>query len=233
MMTPATFAVGLATGLAAGTIIGVERQWRQRMAGLRTNALVAGGAALFVLLSGAFADSSPSRIAAQVVTGVGFLGAGVIMRNGFTVTGINTAATLWCSAAVGSLAGAGLHLYALAAAVAIVAVNVVLRNLARRLDRQPGSGDEVSAAWRIETTVDEPHDGHVRAMLLQAVQTLDGARLRAVDSLGVDGRVRIRADLAGAGVPTTALEQVVARIGLEPAVVSTSWRRLEHPAGEA
>jgi putative Mg2+ transporter-C (MgtC) family protein len=227
MMSPVTFALGLSTGLAAGILIGVERQWRQRMAGLRTNALVAAGAALFVMLSGTFADTSPSRIAAQVVTGVGFLGAGVIMRNGMTVTGINTAATLWCSAAVGCLAGAGQYGYALSAAVAVVAVNVIVRDLARRLDRQPGSGEELTDTWRIETTIADPHDGHVRALLLHAVQAVDGASLHAMDTTDISGQVRIRADLTGTRVPTAALEQVVARIGLEPAVVNTSWRRLD------
>lgn len=90
-----------AIALALGALIGAERQWHQRMAGLRTNALVALGAALFelyaVLLEGSNAVD-PTRIAAYVVSGVGFLGAGVILRDGVNVRGINTAATVWCSA---------------------------------------------------------------------------------------------------------------------------------------
>jgi putative Mg2+ transporter-C (MgtC) family protein len=99
--------------LVLGAVIGLERQWRQRMAGLRTNALVALGAALFelfaVLLTGQH-GVDPTRIAAYVVSGVGFLGAGVILRDGVNIRGINTAATIWCSAAVGVLARGGLHL---------------------------------------------------------------------------------------------------------------------------
>lgn len=229
-MTPLHFALGLGTGLLAGTLIGVERQWRQRMAGLRTHTLVAAGAALFVMLSSAFADTSPSRIAAQVVSGIGFLGAGVIMRDGFTITGINTAATLWCSAAVGCLAGAGQHGYALAGAAAIVAVNTILRAVAHRMDRHPGSGDELSDTYRIETILDTAHDGHIRALLLQSLQTVQGAQLQAVDSTQINGRTRIRADLTGTRVQATALEHVVSRIGLEPAVTTTSWRRIDnHP----
>jgi putative Mg2+ transporter-C (MgtC) family protein len=103
-----------------GTVIGFERQYRARMAGLRTNALVAVGATLFVLLSangfsGATAD--PTRVAAQIVSGIGFLGAGVILRDGLNLRGLNTAATLWCSAAVGALAGAGMFTVALAGTV--------------------------------------------------------------------------------------------------------------------
>src|SRR6202044_1494515 len=105
--------LGFATLL--GACIGVERQWRQRMAGLRTNTLVAIGAASFVIFEGLFPDDgSPTRVAAQVVSGIGFLGAGIIFREGLHVTGLNTAATLWCSAAVGLLAGSGHPLHAAA-----------------------------------------------------------------------------------------------------------------------
>lgn len=116
-------------------VIGAERQWRKKLAGMRTMTLVSLGACLFVLLSTFIeADSSPSRIAAQVVSGIGFLAGGVILRDGFSVTGINTAATLWCSAAVGSLIGAGFILEGAACAVIIMLVNVFLRNLSYKFD---------------------------------------------------------------------------------------------------
>jgi putative Mg2+ transporter-C (MgtC) family protein len=102
----------LRVGVAAllGAMIGLERQVPQRLAGLRTNALVSIGAAAFVALAAATpAESSPTRVAAQVVSGIGFLGAGVIFREGLTVRGLNTAATLWCCGAVGSLAGSGMY----------------------------------------------------------------------------------------------------------------------------
>jgi hypothetical protein len=96
------FAARAALALVLGACIGAERQWRQRGAGLRTNALVALGAALFeglaVVIEGEH-GADPTRIAAYIVSGVGFLGGGVILRHGMTVTGINTAATIWCSAA--------------------------------------------------------------------------------------------------------------------------------------
>ena len=84
-----------------GTLIGVERQYRQRNAGLRTNILVAVGAAAFTVLSYSMTTGSgdPSRVAAQIVSGIGFLGGGLILKDGFTVRGLNTAATIWCSRA--------------------------------------------------------------------------------------------------------------------------------------
>src|SRR6201990_3279989 len=95
-----------------GACIGFERQWRQRLAGLRTNTLVALGAASFVVFSGLVpGDNSPTRVAAQLVSGIGFLGAGLIFKEGLSVRGLNTAATLWCSAAVGLLAGEGMGLH--------------------------------------------------------------------------------------------------------------------------
>src|SRR4051812_4154057 len=95
---------------ALGAAIGIEREIRQKPAGLRTNILIALGSALFVTVSIAFAttDGTPDRIAAQVVTGIGFLGGGAILRSGTSVHGMTTAATIWVNAAVGMAAGAGL-----------------------------------------------------------------------------------------------------------------------------
>src|SRR6516225_3405891 len=107
-MSLAQFVLDIGAAILMGVTIGLERQFGQHTAGLRTNALVCVGAALFVSLSGLTADTnSPTRIASYVVSGIGFLGGGVILREGMSVKGMNTAATLWCSAAVGSLAGAG------------------------------------------------------------------------------------------------------------------------------
>src|ERR1700722_15434038 len=98
-MDSSTFALRIGFALLLGALIGLERQWRQHTAGLRTNTLVCLGAALFVSLAPLIGQPSEStRDAAQVVSGIGFLGGGVILREGFTVRGMNTAATLWCSA---------------------------------------------------------------------------------------------------------------------------------------
>jgi putative Mg2+ transporter-C (MgtC) family protein len=119
-------------GVLSG-IIGFERETRHKAAGLRTHMLVAMGAALFTILSGsAFDQGDPSRIAAQVVTGVGFLGAGAIFRSGANVHGLTTAAGLWAVAAIGMAAGAGLELGALVATALGVVVLVALRVVEHR-----------------------------------------------------------------------------------------------------
>ena len=125
---------GLVAASLLGASIGFERQWRGHPAGLHTDALVALGAAAYVIVGVLVTDSSGSaRIAGQVVTGVGFLCAGVIMHQGATVRGINTAATVWCSAAVGLLAGFGMILWAAVATLFVVLTNVTLHYVENRL----------------------------------------------------------------------------------------------------
>jgi putative Mg2+ transporter-C (MgtC) family protein len=140
-------ALHLLAALACGALIGFERQWRQRNAGLRTHTLVALGAATFVVFAAQFANENPTRVAAQVVSGRGFLGAGVIWKEGANVRGLNTAATLWCSGAVGLLAGAGSWPQAAFAVVLIASVNLVLRPLTALIDRQPVESAEIESYY--------------------------------------------------------------------------------------
>lgn len=125
------FTLRLLTGLAAGLAVGIEREWQNKPAGLRTNTLVATGAALFVLLSINIAETYSkatdiTRIIGQIVTGIGFLGAGIIFREGSDIRGLTTAATVWCSAAVGCFAGAGFYIETLIGVAAIITINLLL-----------------------------------------------------------------------------------------------------------
>jgi putative Mg2+ transporter-C (MgtC) family protein len=140
--------LNLLAAAGLGTAIGFERQWRQRLAGLRTNTLVALGAATFILFGRLAGDmDSAARVGAQVVSGIGFLGAGVIFKEGLNVRGLNTAATLWCSAAVGLLAGIGFIGYAALCAALVVGSNVLLRPLVRVINRQPMDDTEVDRTY--------------------------------------------------------------------------------------
>lgn len=126
----------LTMAFVLGGVIGLERQLHQRMAGLRTNILVSTGAAMFCLMSYFFpVQGEVLRIPAQVVAGIGFLGAGVIMKEGLTIRGLDTAATLWCSAGVGSLCGMGLWRQAIAGTGLILFTNSVLRPLMEKIHR--------------------------------------------------------------------------------------------------
>lgn len=126
------------TAFILGALIGFERQYRQRTAGLRTNVLVALGAAIFVDIAISLHGTDGAvRVIAYVVSGIGFLGAGVIMRQEGNIHGLNTAATLWCSAAVGAAAGADLILEAVLATLFILAANTLLRPIVQAIDRRP------------------------------------------------------------------------------------------------
>ncbi|MGW5940138.1 MgtC/SapB family protein [Streptomyces celluloflavus] len=230
-------AANIGAGLGFGAIIGLERQWRARMAGLRTNALVAAGSALFVLLSqyGFVAATSStgydgSRVAAQIVSGIGFLGAGVIMRDGLSVRGLNTAATLWCSAAVGALAGTGLYIVAALGTAGVVGANLVLRPLGRRMDREPSGGAEVVTDYYFEAVCTEPEEAHIRALVVQAVAR-PGFRLRAVHSQDAEtaGKVTVAAELSTERRDDSLLEEAVSRLSLEPAVSAVSWAVVNNP----
>jgi putative Mg2+ transporter-C (MgtC) family protein len=113
----------LAAGL--GAAVGLEREYRRKPAGLRTNILIALGSAMFTIISIqlGYAGGTPDRIAAQVVTGMGFLGGGAILRSGNSIHGMTTAATIWVNAAIGMAAGAGE--FALAAVVAVITLVVL------------------------------------------------------------------------------------------------------------
>ncbi len=122
------FGLRLAIALIAGFLIGFERSWHHKSAGLRTITLVTVGSALYVVLSVNItqAEGDVTRIIAQVVSGIGFLGAGIIFKEGVNVYGLTTAATVWCSSAIGCLAGAGYYIEAIIATVVVVAINSVM-----------------------------------------------------------------------------------------------------------
>lgn len=217
----------LAVATVLGALVGFERQWRQRLAGLRTNTLVSLGAASFTLMSMMVdGEASPTRVAAQVVTGIGFLGAGVIMREGANIRGLNTAATLWCSAAVGVMAGAGYFLGATLVALAILSVNTVMRPLVTSINKQPINAGQVEMEWVYElgVTCKEDQEAHIRALLLQGL--LGGAlRLHNLESqnLSDSGLVCVKARLVAAEQSDLTVEKVVGRLSLESSVTAAGW----------
>lgn len=168
----------LGGALLLGALVGLERQWRQRMAGTRTNALVAAGASAFVMCAFLVGDPlrSEIQIVCYVVSGVGFLGAGVIFKDNGTVRGLNTAATIWCSAAVGAICGLGFMLHASAVASAVLLANVGLRPLAYRL--YPAShgeemeGEDIEATPKLKVTAQIRGLGRQDSVLEQIVVRL-------------------------------------------------------------
>ncbi|WP_439183185.1 MgtC/SapB family protein [Carboxylicivirga taeanensis] len=145
-MSFADFIMRLMIALAAGFLIGFERSWRRKSAGLRTITLVTIGSALYVMLSVSLTQEQGdvTRIIAQVVTGIGFLGGGIIFKEGVNVHGLTTAATVWCSSAIGCLAGAGHYTEAIAATLIILLINSGLLMLDKYLEsKRPDEEDDV------------------------------------------------------------------------------------------
>lgn len=213
-----------------GAFIGVERQWRQRNAGLRTHTLVCLGAASFVDLAATLAGPSGTlQVVAYVVSGVGFLGAGTIMKEGANIRGLNTAATLWCSAAVGAAAAAGEVLAATSTCALVIFVNLFLRRIVRSIDTRGAvvmaSERETEFSFRLAGTA--AAEAHLRALLLHGFKEA-GLSLRALESVDVEGRagiVEVRAELSGpSGDAAAQLERIAGRLSLEPAVSAVRWK---------
>lgn len=222
-------AINLGVALVCGAVIGSERQVRQRMAGLRTNALVALGAAAFVIFSQLVPNEvSPTRVAAQVVSGIGFLGAGIIFRDGFNVHGLNTAATLWCSAAVGLVAGIGAWDYALVLTGLVIFVNLGLRPLVKFLKKHTQAGIPLSHSARVRLTVAPEGEAMARALVLRTLghgglKLSEISRRQAEGGEGIELLVTVTAEGRG----EEALQQAVEHLAAEPGILSVAWAAVE------
>src|ERR1700691_5881828 len=196
------FVLRLGAALLLGACVGLERQWRQRMAGTRTNALVSAGASAFVMCAFMVRDTSRSeaQIVSYVVSGVGFLGAGVIFKDAGSVRGLNTAATIWCSAAIGAISGLGRPLHALIMAAAVLVTNVILRPLAYRLYPAQAAGEEQEVTYGFELICRPDDEAHMRALLLQAMSksSLILTGLRSEDIEGTS-KMKVTAQIKGLG----------------------------------
>ena len=215
--------VGLA--LFLGGLIGLERQWRQRTTGLRTNGLVAVGAAMFVMMGGLLGGHDGQvHVAAYVVSGIGFLGGGVILKEGANVRGVNTAATLWCTAAIGTLVGSGRILFATLGTAGVLVANLILRPVARLINQTPLVTERAEILYHVHCTCRTPREAHIRALLLQAVgpTPVQLLTLQSKDQEGPD-YVDVSAKLKTVGRKDEYLEQIVTRLSLEADVTSISW----------
>ena len=226
-LTIADFAVRLAVGVGCGALIGLERQWRARMAGLRTNALVATGATLFVLYAAATEDSSPTRVASYVVSGIGFLGGGVILREGANVRGLNTAATLWCSAAVGVLAASGHLVFALLATGTVVAIHLLGRPLGRLIDHDnPDDEDEGLEPYQVQVICRPKSAKYARAQIVQHTRSND-IILRGIHtgqaSEEARDNVALTAHVLLGGHSAVRLERLVGELSLQPGIYAVHW----------
>ena len=220
----------LSLAFVLGALIGLERQVRQRTAGLRTNTLVAVGAAVFVDVAMRFyvlygGSPSPMQVIAYVVSGIGFLGAGAIMKEGSNVSGLNTAATLWGSAAVGCCAGAKMLPEAVLAALFVLAANTLLRPVVNRINRQPVAESFSEATYTVYVVCQRDHQTVVREKLVAWLEAASYP-VRDIDQhvFGQgDVDIEMEVTLYATAVNAPELDAIVERLEHEQGVRQAFW----------
>jgi putative Mg2+ transporter-C (MgtC) family protein len=217
-------AVSLLSAFVFGVLIGAERQYRQRTAGIRTNALVALGGAAFVDLAQRLAgDVESLRVIAYVVSGIGFLGAGAIIKEGVSVRGMNTAATLWCSAAVGACCGSDMLAEGALLTFFVIAGNTVLRPLVRTVDSLPVRSEAIEATYALDLEIRSDATSEALADAEDALSD-SGYTIRRMTVLKTsDSTTHVGfALLPGEHDPDT-LHKIAGILAAKPAVLSVSW----------
>lgn len=205
-----------------GAAIGLERQVRHRTAGLRTNVLVSLGASAIVDLAARLLDAEgATRVAASVVAGIGFLGAGVIMREGGNVRGINTAATLWCSAAVGACAGADMIAQAFLLTVFVVTGNTVLRRVIKSTSRLTEPTAE--AAYNLHITSSAGSVVEVRQAVLHQLDKAQYPASEITATESSDEKVELVAKLLSISVTPEDLDALTEKIKKVSGVRDATW----------
>lgn len=227
MLSIFQFSTRLFLALLLGAAIGVERQWRQRMAGLRTNTLVSLGASIFITLAVKIGGDATGRVASYIVSGIGFLGAGVIMKDGMNVRGLNTAATLWCSAAVGSLSGMGYISEAIVSTVFVLLAHLILRPVGNRLSALPiDKAAKTQLCYVFTIRLKQEIENQVRVLLMQFMNDDNQLLLRSLKSMdnGDPSIAIIHAEIFATGNQDHKIERLAGRLTIEQGINEVSWK---------
>lgn len=216
--------ISLLSAFVFGTLIGAERQYRQRTAGVRTNALVALGGAAFVDLAQRIAgDVESLRVIAYVVSGIGFLGAGAIIKEGATVRGMNTAATLWCSAAVGACVGSDMLAEGFLLTFFIIAGNTLLRPIVRAIDRIPLQAKTMETGYGMRVVTCRLDAQEMTALIRERLEEADYTIGKLSLSDEGDDHLSLNFSLMVSSNGPIALEALVASLMSDSRVASASW----------
>jgi putative Mg2+ transporter-C (MgtC) family protein len=212
-----------------GLVVGVERQFHHHPAGLRTNTLVCVGAALFVALAELTGTpAGPSHMAGYIVTGVGFLGGGVILREGLNIKGLSTAATLWCIAAVGALVGAGQFLPAAVGTLIVLGSHLALRPLGRWIDARTLQATAVETHYRVRVECRPDDEGLVRTILMRHINGHPGMIVQGIARRDGDKGepAAVTAEVYSGSRDDHAMEELVNRLTIEPGVSGVRWEKV-------
>ena len=226
------FLIRAAVAVALGSLIGFERQWTRHPAGI-TNILVCIGSFFFTSFSFVFTTDpllkdirDITRVAAQVVTGIGFLGAGVIMKQGSSIKGLNTAATVWCSGSVGILCAFGNLWLPTIATLSIVFVNICFKPLERKIrEHRTDEAAKEEQEGLIRIICDPDREFYVRSLLMQMVAA-ESIVLRNLQTSETEGKIKLKATFVMEASQEETLEKIIARLSVEPGILSAGWFEL-------
>lgn len=217
------FLTRILVALLLSFIVGLERQWRRRAIGLRTNVLVCLGAFLFVSMPVMLNQMDDMKVAAQVVSGIGFLGAGVILKDGVNIRGLNTAATLWCNAAIGVLCAYGLLLEATTGTILILGANIVLRYIIKKLIVI--HENKSTKRYLLTIVLSQNKEVLLRTMLIQLI----GETNIKINSLETNekqnNKVEVIADISSEDKAEDDIEHIISRFTMEPGVFYIGYKK--------
>ncbi len=225
-MNYTNFFLRIALSQVLGFLIGLERQLTGHSAGIRINVLICMGTSFFTLFPMLYGSDQMFRVGSSIISGIGFLCSGVIFKDSGSVRGINTAATLWCTAAVGILASTGMYVLAITAAGVLICSNLILRPLVRKINPIT-TGDETEERYRISVTCQEDAEQEIRLLLINSnpSKTLYLNHLDSGDVVG--DKVEIIAEYCSVGKPKNhVLEGIVSQILTIAEVISAGWEVL-------
>ncbi len=224
-MTYQDFIVRIVVCFILSFIIGLERHLRGRAIGLRTNVLVALGSFLFVSMAVNVPTNDEVRMAAQVVSGIGFLGAGVILRDGTNIKGLNTAATLWCNAAIGVMCASGILLESAIGTFFILISNILLRYISKNFLKieQPLNPEK---KYIIKVVCSDEKELVIRSIIMQYVERT-ALVLNHLESKDMDtDQTKLYATITHSG-EIDMIEKLIGKISTEPGVTSVGFKTEE------
>ena len=203
--------------------IGIERQYRHKMVGLRTNVLVSLGAFMFNWVTYASVGSDNTRIAAQVVSGIGFLGAGIIMRDGNKIKGLNTAATLWCVAAIGVMTSSGLLLEACVGSLMVLVSNIILRFISFTIMNKVKNNQRETCVLTINCSKD--NEEYIRGVILRFIEN-NTLNLLSLNKVAKDDSIDLKIAIITSRL--SLVETFVNKLASEISVNAVSWEHAKN-----
>lgn len=217
------FATRIVVAILLGMFIGFERQLTGHPAGIRTNMLICLGSCMFLMFPMIMGSNDIQRVASYIVSGVGFLCSGVIFKENGTVKGLNTAATLWCTAAIGLLSSSGMYSYAIIATIALLMANIVFRPISQKIDPLD-SFNEDESYYKINIVCPLEDELKIRSAILKEAKE-SKLTLKELDTKDLEnGKVQIEAVYRFIGQRVDdRIENLISNLCIKQGIKKVGW----------